>query len=59
MLPFPPPGDLPDPGVEPLSLSLAGRILTAEPPGMLSNIKTKQDAGDYVDEIFVKCSLPF
>ena len=27
-LPFPPPGDLPDPGVEPLSPALAGRFFT-------------------------------
>ena len=31
-LPFPPPGDLPDPGIEPASLALAGRFLTTEPP---------------------------
>ena len=31
-LPFPPPGDLPDPGIEPVSLELAGRFFTAEPP---------------------------
>ena len=32
-LPFPPPGDLPNPGVEPASSALAGRFFTAEPPG--------------------------
>ena len=32
-LPFPPPGDLPDPGIEPASPALAGRLSTAEPPG--------------------------
>ena len=35
-LPFPPPGGLPDPGVEPLSpesLAMAGRFFTTEPPG--------------------------
>ena len=35
-LPFPPPGDLPHPGTEPMSLmspALAGRFFTAEPPG--------------------------
>ena len=33
-LPFPSPGDLPDPGIEPTSpsLALAGRFFTAEPP---------------------------
>ena len=32
-LPFPPPGDLPDPGIEPTSPALAGRFFTTEPPG--------------------------
>ena len=35
-LPFPPPGDLPNPGIEPMSPAspaLAGRFFTAEPPG--------------------------
>ena len=35
-LPFPPPGDLPKPGIEPVSLAsaaLAGRFFTTEPPG--------------------------
>ena len=32
-LPFPSPRNLPDPGVEPASLVLAGRFFTPEPPG--------------------------
>jgi len=32
-LPFPSPGDLPDPEIEPASPELAGRFPTAEPPG--------------------------
>ena len=32
-LPFPPPGDLPDPGIEPISPALAGGLFTTEPPG--------------------------
>ena len=32
-LPFPPPGDLPDPGVEPVSSALAGVFFTTQPPG--------------------------
>ena len=32
-LPFPPPGDLPDPGIEPTPPALAGRVFTPEPPG--------------------------
>ena len=34
-LPFPPPGDLPDPGIKlmfPVSPALAGRFFTTEPP---------------------------
>jgi len=37
-LPFPPPGDLPDPGIEPVSLvslALAGRFFTTPPPGII------------------------
>ena len=32
-LPFPSPGDLPDPGIEPASPALAGRFFTTQPPG--------------------------
>ena len=32
-LPYPPPGDLPHPGIEPVSLALAGRLFTHEPLG--------------------------
>ena len=31
--PFPSPGDLPNPGIEPTSPTLAGRFFTTEPPG--------------------------
>ena len=34
-LPFPPPGDLPDPGIKLVSPALAGRFFTTEPPGKL------------------------
>ena len=33
-LPFPSPGDLPDPGIEPRSPALQTDTLTSEPPGM-------------------------
>ena len=36
-LPFPSPGDLPDPGIEPSSPSLQADALTFEPPGNLSS----------------------
>ena len=32
-LPLPPLGDLPDPGIKPVSTALAGRFLNTEPPG--------------------------
>ena len=32
-LPFLSPGDLPDPGIEPMSSALAGGLFTPEPPG--------------------------
>ena len=32
-LPFPYPGDLPDPGIEPMSPALEGGFFTTEPPG--------------------------
>ena len=32
-LPFPPPGDLPNPGMEPVSPALAARFIITEPPG--------------------------
>ena len=34
-LPFPSPGDLPDPGMEPGSPTLQADTLTSEPPGKL------------------------
>ena len=34
-LPFPSPGNLPDPGIELMSPASAGRFFTAEPPGKL------------------------
>jgi len=37
-LPFPPPGDLPDPGIKLLSPALEGRFFTTAPPGKLVNL---------------------
>ena len=37
-LPFPPPGDLPNPGFEPMSPELQADALTSEPPGKSSNV---------------------
>ena len=38
-LPFPSPGDLPDPGIEPGSPALEADALTSEPPGKKKNKK--------------------
>ena len=53
-LPFPPPGDLPDPGIKLASLlfpALAGRFLTAAPPGkpLLTLISYKRDKKRHSD----------
>jgi len=37
-LPFPSPGDLPEPGIEAVSLALAGGFFTTEPPGKLQHM---------------------
>ena len=37
-LPFPSPGDLPDPGIESMSPALADRFFTTEPSGMPSEM---------------------
>ena len=36
--PFPSPGNLPDPGIEPAAPALAGGFFTTEPPGKLSAV---------------------
>ena len=51
-LPFPSPGDLPDPGIEPVSPALAGRFLTTELPvnKALYFIKNSKDSEDLIRE---------
>ena len=39
--PFPSPGALPDPGIQPTSPSLAGRFFTTEPPGKPKVLNTE------------------
>ena len=38
-LPFPSPGDLPDPGIEPRSPAFQADALTSEPPGKPMNLE--------------------
>ena len=42
-LPFPSPGDLPDPGIEPGSPALEADALTSEPPGKFSMVSFDKD----------------
>ena len=53
-LPFPTPGDLPNPGIERASPTLAGQLFTPEPPGKptvngVSGKKTDTDTLTYND----------
>ena len=48
-LPFPSPGDLPDPGIEPRSPALEAEALTSEPPGK-PKIKLKAQCLDHNNE---------
>ena len=42
-LPFSPPGNLPNPGIKPMSPALAGEFFTTEPPGKPVSIYTHRD----------------
>ena len=42
-LPFSPPGNLPNPGIKPMSPALAGGFFTTEPPGKPVSIYTHRD----------------
>ena len=53
-LSFPPPGDLPNPGIEPVSPALGGRFFTTEPPGMASPSKDTFTATFGSDRIWSK-----
>ena len=50
-LPFPPPGDLPDPGIEPASPALAGGSFTCVPP-------VKPQAGHYIEITMIPENYP-
>ena len=41
----PPPGDLPDPGIEPMSLVLAGRFITTKPRGKPDILRNSHKRG--------------
>ena len=46
-LPFPSPGDLPDPGIKPRSPALQADALTSEPPAYMCSIKLWQKQQEY------------
>ena len=51
-LPFPSPGDLPDPGIEPKSPALQADALSSEPPGkFLAYVLFKNHSTDVSSEI--------
>ena len=62
-LPFPPPGDLPDPGITPVSPALAGRFFTTESPekpslrSLAFNTATRKVAFHFAFPCFCRCSL--
>ena len=47
-LPFPSPGDLPNPGIKPASLELEGRFFIPEPPGKANKALKKKEILPYV-----------
>ena len=53
-LPFPSPGDLPNPGIEPRSSALQADALTSEPPGKVVEVTLKQFIYD-----IIHVSIPF
>ena len=50
-LPFPSPGDLPDPGIKPSSLALAGIFFTIEPPGKPRGAGKHKQKHKLIDEL--------
>ena len=53
-LPFSPPGDLPDPEVEPTSPVLAGGFFTTESPGKPPELREGSEGGSWVSKQWVK-----
>ena len=53
-LPFPPPGDLPDPGIKPTppaSPALADRFFTTEPPGKSQHSPEEKVKGRWIQAL--------
>ena len=47
-LPFPTPGDLPDPGIEPGSPALQEDSLSSEPPAMLMALESSRELTPHI-----------
>ena len=58
-LPFPSPGDLPDPGIEPRSHTFRADALTSEPPGKRKYIKYMLNICIYILYIIYICMYIF
>ena len=58
-LPFPSPGDLPDPGIEPRSPTLQRDVLASEPPGGLDSDKEYPIVTKSMYEILWLCFINF
>ena len=58
-LPFPPPRDLPNPGIEPVSPALAGGFFTAEPPGkyVIPQLAVIKPSLNYLTEVISLLAL--
>ena len=54
---FPPPGDLPDPGIQPTSPSLVGGFFTTEPPGKPPKLHDSDDINIQRDVKWNYCIL--
>ena len=68
-LPFPSPGDLPDPGIEPRSPALRGDALPSEPPGkschtqkstktINQNVCSSQTVGTFYQDVSLTVCIP-
>ena len=58
-LPFPSPGDLPDPGIEPQSPTLEADALTSEPPGYYSAMKVIKQTYTLIKDGLIKTRVSF
>ena len=60
-MPFPPPGDFPDSGIEPMSSALVSRFFTKEPPGKTNQLRRSVHKAAPIPDTFlnIKPGSPF